>query len=74
MVSQQAYALNIPFEDLPVGPNSSKPGQNFQVPVTKIEADTGIVFDPVVRGHDVYNGPPNGRSLRTLAVVQHPRR
>lgn len=74
MVSQQDYALDIPFEQLPVGPNSTKPGQNFQVPVAKIEADTGIVFPDVVRQADVYTGPTAGRRLRTVADVQHPRR
>lgn len=74
IVSQQDYALDIPFEQLPVGPNSTKPGQNFQVPVTKIEADTGVVFPDVVRQADVYTGPTVGRRLRTVADVQHPRR
>jgi len=74
VVSQRDYAQNIPFERLPVGPNSTKPGQNFQVPVTLIETETGIVFPEVVRAADVYAGPPSGRSLRTLADIQHPRR
>lgn len=74
MVSQQDYALNIPFERLPVGPNSTKPGQNFQVAVTKIENETGIIFADVVRQNDVYQGPESGRPLRTVADIQHPRR
>jgi endonuclease G len=74
VVSQQEYALNIPFERLPVGPNSADPGQNFQVPVAKIEMDTGIIFPDVVRQADVYTGPANGRRIRTLGDVQHPRR
>ncbi|MBY5721774.1 hypothetical protein HFO33_35370 [Rhizobium leguminosarum] len=74
MVSQQDYALDIPFERLPVGPNSTKPGQNFQVPVTKIEQDTGIIFADVVRAADVYTGPTAGARLRTVADIQHPRR
>jgi endonuclease G len=74
MVSQQQYALDIPFERLPIGPNSTKPGQNFQVPVAKIEADTGLVFPDVVRQADVYSGPSAGRRLRTVADIQHPRR
>ncbi|MBB3979358.1 hypothetical protein GGQ64_004598 [Rhizobium azooxidifex] len=74
MVSQQDYALNIPFERLPVGPNSTKPGQNFQVPVAKIVEDTGIMFADVVRNADVFSGPSGGRALRTVADIQHPRR
>jgi endonuclease G, mitochondrial len=74
IVSQQDYALDIPFERLPVGPNSSKPGQNFQVPVTKVQADTGLKFPAVVQQADVYTGPSNGRRLRTYGDVQHPRR
>jgi endonuclease G len=74
MVSQQDYALNIPFERLPIGPNSTKPGQNFQVAVTKIETETGLIFADAVRQADVYTGPSTGRQLRTVADVQHPRR
>lgn len=74
LVSQQDYALDIPFERLPVGPNSTEPGQNFQVSVAKIEAETGLVFPDAVRQADVFNGPMAGRRLRTLADVQHPRR
>jgi endonuclease G len=74
IVSQKNYALNIPFEQLPVGPNSSKPGQNFQVPVARIESETGIVFPDAVRQADVYQGPANGRSLRSYADIEHPRR
>lgn len=74
IVSQQAYALGIPFERLPVGPNSDKPGQNYQVPIAKIETDTGVLFDAVVRDADVYRGPPNGTALRTTADIAHPRR
>ncbi|WP_036294998.1 DNA/RNA non-specific endonuclease [Methylosinus sp. PW1] len=74
LVSQQDYALNIPFEQLPVGPNSAEPGQNFQVPVTKIETETGLRFPDAVRSADVFTGPGAGRRLRTLADVQHPRR
>lgn len=74
LVSQKDYALDIPFERLPVGPNSTKPGENFQVPVTLIETETGIVFPDAVRQADVYQGPANGRRLRTLADIQHPRR
>ncbi|MFA1623287.1 DNA/RNA non-specific endonuclease [Rhizobium mongolense] len=74
MVSQQDYGLNIPFERLPVGPNSTKPGQNFQVPVAKIIEDTGIVFTDDVVNADVYSGPSTGRALRTVADIEHPRR
>ncbi|WP_018240699.1 DNA/RNA non-specific endonuclease [Ensifer sp. BR816] len=74
MVSQQDYALNIPFERLPIGPNSTKPGQNFQVPVAKIVEDTGIVFADDVLTADVYSGPSTGRALRTVADIEHPRR
>ncbi|CAH2394154.1 hypothetical protein MES4922_10067 [Mesorhizobium ventifaucium] len=49
-------------------------GQNFQVPVTKIIEDTGIIFANVVRNADVYSGPSAGRTLRTVADIQHPRR
>lgn len=74
MVSQQDYALGIPFERLPVGPNSTKPGQNFQVPIAKIVADTGIQFDAVVTAADVYSGPANGTPIRSVADISHPRR
>lgn len=74
IVSQQEYALDIPFERLPVGPNSTQPGQNFQVPITKVEAETGLEFPDVVKQADVYTGPRTGRRLRTFGDVQHPRR
>jgi endonuclease G len=74
MVSQQQYARNIPFERLPIGPNSTKPGQNFQVAVAKVEADTGLVFPDALRQADVYSGPAGGRRLRSVADVEHPRR
>lgn len=74
IVSQEDYALNIPFERLPVGPNSTKPGQNFQVPVARVAAETGLKFPDVITQADVYTGPQAGRRLRTVADVQHPRR
>lgn len=74
LVSQQEYALDIPFEQLPVGPNSTEPGQNFQVPVAKIEAETGLEFPDAMRQADVFTGPAAGTRIRTLADVQHPRR
>ena len=74
LVSQQDYALDIPFERLPVGPNSSKPGQNFQVPVIRIEAETGLSFPDNVRQADVYQGAAGGRRLRTFTDIEHPRR
>ncbi|MDO8409390.1 MAG: DNA/RNA non-specific endonuclease [Phenylobacterium sp.] len=74
IVSQQDYALNIPFERLPVGPNSTEPGQNFQVSVAKIETETGLIFPKAVRKADVFTGPQNGRALRSVADVEHPRR
>lgn len=74
IVSQKDYALGIPFEVMPVGPNSTRPGQNYQVPVTRIEADTGIIFPPAVRKADVYHGPAVGTALRSTADIAHPRR
>ncbi|WP_156679962.1 DNA/RNA non-specific endonuclease [Sphingomonas profundi] len=74
LVSQQAYARDIPFERLPIGPNSSEPGENFQVPVTRIEAETGLRFADALRAADVYEGAAGGRRLRSYADIRHPRR
>lgn len=74
LVSQREWVLDIPFERLPVGPNSDRPAENFQVPIARIAAETGLAFDPVVLAADVYTGPASGRALRSLADVEHPRR
>ncbi len=74
IVSQQDYVLDIPFERLPVGPNSTRPEQHFQVAIHRIEQETGLIFDDAVRAADVYTGPQSGRRIRSAADIEHPRR
>jgi endonuclease G, mitochondrial len=69
IVSQEKYATKIPFERLPVGNFN-----NFQVSVARLEELTGLSFSNAVRSADVIQGDPNGRPLRSLADIQHPRR
>lgn len=69
VVSQQQYARNIPFEQLPVGQYN-----NFQVPLARLEAQTGLSFSRNVRNADVLKGATEDVPLRSLADVVHPRR
>ena len=69
VVSQQKFARNIPFEQLPVGDFN-----NFQVPLARLEAQTGLAFSRNVRNADVLKGAAEDRPLRGLADVVHPKR
>jgi endonuclease G len=68
VVSQEKYARDIPFEVLPVGDFN-----HFQVPLTKLEARTGLRFPQSVGEADVLAGQAD-RPLRALADIAHPRR
>ena len=69
VVSQEKFVSYIPFERLPVGEFN-----NFQVPITTLEARTGLKFSDPVREADVYGGPSQGKGLRGFGDIQHPRR
>ena len=69
VVSQEKFVSYIPFERLPVGEFN-----NFQVPITALEARTGLKFSDPVRNADVYDGPSQGKGLRGFGDIQHPRR
>lgn len=69
LVSQQAYARNIPFERLPVGPHRS-----FQLPVAGLQGELGLTFAPALHAADVWAGQTEPRPLSSLADVYHPRR
>ncbi len=69
VVSQERFVSYIPFERLPVGEFN-----NFQVPITALEARTGLKFSDSVRDADVYDGPSQGKGLRGFGDIQHPRR
>jgi len=69
VVSQQRYAQNIPFERLPVGEFN-----NFQVPVARVEARTGLLFADAIRDVDVLDPAQGDRPLRALGDIAHPRR
>jgi endonuclease G len=69
VVSQERYARDIPFERLPVGTFN-----NFQVPLTTLEARTGLNFGDTVRAADVLRSGSSDVPLRSLGDIQHPRR
>jgi endonuclease G len=69
VVGQQKFARNVPFEQLPVGDFN-----NFQVPLARLQAQTGLSFSRNVREADVLKGATEDRPLRSLADVIHPRR
>ena len=66
VVSQKEYATNIPFETLPVGKVF-----DFQVPLAKLEARTGLRFTDEVRNADVLAGKQDTplRSLVDIAAI-----
>lgn len=69
VVSQAKFVDNIPFERKPIGEFN-----NFQVSVADLESRTGLKFADEVSQADVYTGPPEGRGLRGLSDIEHPRR
>ncbi len=68
VVSQEQYALNVPFERLPTGPY-----RDFQVSIASLEGATGLHFGEVLTKSDAFTGSAD-RSLRGLADLEHPRR
>lgn len=68
VVSQQKWAQDIPFEELPVGDYN-----HFQTSIAKIEAQTGLRFADVLKTADVLAGGSD-IGLKSLADIQHPKR
>lgn len=68
VVSQKAYATDIPFEQLPIGDVN-----HFQVSVARLESLTGLSFGDTIGAADVRAGRPE-QPLRGLSDIQHPRR
>jgi len=68
VVSQEQYALNIPFERTPTGPY-----RDFQVSIASLEAATGLNFGEVLKKSDAFTAT-EARALRSLSDLEHPRR
>jgi endonuclease G len=66
LVSQERYATDIPFERLPVGPNGES--ENFQAPIARVAALSGLVFDDRLLAADVYPAGPD-RPLESFSDV-----
>jgi len=69
VVSQEKYAKNIPFEELPV-----RDFNQFQTTVKKLEKVTGLNFPEIINKSDVRNGDSADLPLRSLADIAVPRR
>jgi endonuclease G, mitochondrial len=69
VVSQERWATNIPFERLPIGPNSTT--ENFQTPIAWIAEQTGLAFDPALVAADAYPTGPR-RPLESFRDIVHP--
>ena len=68
VVSQKKWAIDIPFEVLPVGDHN-----NFQTTIAKVEQMTGLRFPDALREADVRKDKGDV-GLRSLADVAIPRR
>lgn len=69
VVSQEEFAQNIPFEELPIGNHN-----NFQTTVEKLEQRTGLRFADAVRSSDVRLGKAGDLEIQRFSDIDHPRR